>query len=163
MWFNLKVNKFHQAKNKYNQPCAWWFCAEQVPPCQSFFGQHSWRTGPSSLCTGRCGARLSGSTLHLSAELSLHAKSGSHTSPQHYWGKIERNTFIRNKQIHIWAEGVTALVSRGGCSLFLHLKGSMFEFVSFYVHIVFVTHCNERPADWCFPICNSGWCIENLP
>lgn len=72
------------------QPCAWWSYAEQVLPCRSSFGQHSWHTGPSSWCRGRCGGHLSGSTLHLSAELSLHAKSGSHTSQQHYWGKGDR-------------------------------------------------------------------------
>lgn len=70
-----------------DSPCAWWFCAERVLPCLSFFGQRSWRTGPSSWCTRRCGAHLSGSTLHLSGELSLHARSGSHTSPLHYWGE----------------------------------------------------------------------------
>lgn len=85
-------------------PCAWWFCAVQALPCQSSFEQHSWRTGPSSWCTGHCEAHLSGSTLHLSAELSPHAKSGSHTSPQHYWWRKVRKTLTVHMQIKNWED-----------------------------------------------------------
>lgn len=66
-------------------PCAWWFYAGPVRPCRSFFGRRSLRTGPSSWCTGRCGARLSGSTPRLWAELSRPGTNGSHTFPQRYW------------------------------------------------------------------------------